>query len=134
MTPNGTKAVTEVSRLHSAIEAWVTGRMPKDCFAAEIADHLAPEFRIVEPHGGLVHREALINGLWGGWGKNPAFRITIEACEVVEAQQDLVVVTYLERQTGAKLAKPTNARRSTCVFRVGDRAMHVFLHETWVDD
>ena len=134
MTSNGEKAVAEVARLHAAIVGWVTGRLPQESFEDEIASYLAPGFRIVEPDGSMAHRDELMKGLYNYHGKNPDFQIKIENCEVVEERGDLVVVTYLERQTGATLAAATNTRRSTCVFTVGERATHMFLQETWVGD
>lgn len=133
MTVNGEKAVAEVARLHAAIEGWVTGRIPQENFEKEIARYLAPGFRIVEPDGRIGERGDLMKGLYNYRGKNPDFHIKIEDCKVVEERDDLVIVTYLERQTGATLAKPTNARRATCIFKVDEQVTHLFLHETWVE-
>lgn len=134
MTEIGRSAVNDVSRLHDAIAARVTGRLPQDSFDEDITGYLAPGFRLVEPDGTIAHRDEILKGLDSYRGKNPDFRIEIANCEVVEERADLVVVTYLERQTGATRAKATNTRRSTCVLKVGDRATLVFLHETWVND
>ena len=134
MTSIGERAVAEVARMHAAIEGWVTGRLPQESFQEEIAGYLAPDFRIVEPDGRIGERNELMQGLSNYWGKNPNFHIDIEDCQVVEERDDLVFVPYLERQTGATLAKATNARRATCIFKVDERVTHLFLHETWVED
>ncbi|MCG6885140.1 MAG: hypothetical protein LJE62_15430 [Silicimonas sp.] len=131
---NRERACDEVVRMHAAIEGWVTGRLQQDRFEEEIAGFLGPGFRIVEPDGRTAEREVLLKGLRDYWGKNPAFRIRIENSEILEERGGLVIVTYLERQTGASLAKETNARRSTCALDVGERVTHLFLHETWVND
>lgn len=134
MTEIGTRAIAEVVRMHDAIEGWVTGRIPETRFEEDIAAPLSAEFRIIEPKGRIVLRDALLKGLFEFRGRNPRFRIVIEEAEVVVLRDGFVLVSYIERQTGAARAAATNARRSTCLLDVGERVNHLFLHETWIEN
>ena len=125
--------IREISRLHDAISSWIRGDLPESRFESDIADALAPGFRIVEPDGALLTRKDVVDGLRRGGGSNPDFRITIEAAEVISRNGGLSVATYVERQHGALRAPtPANRRRSILVLEAGERFRHVFLQETWL--
>ena len=122
-------------RLHDAISAWIRGELPEDSFDTEIADALAPGFRIVEPDGAMLERETVVAGLRRGHGRNPEFRISIENAAIIAESAEFLIVTYLERQQGARLtASPDNTRRSTLVLLTGERLRHLFLQETRLPD
>ena len=133
MTDKTEQAIREITRMHAAIEAWVRGVTPKEDFEAEILGHLAPEFRIVEPNGQIVTRDQAMTGLFKFHGGNPDFRNTIDGAEILMASDDFILATYVESQTGAKLASNTNVRRATCLFSIVDRLQHLYLHETWIE-
>ncbi|MEL6167347.1 MAG: hypothetical protein AAFR35_01560 [Pseudomonadota bacterium] len=127
-------AVAEIVRVHKAIMDWITGRMPEAHFEDEIADHLDPAFRIVEPGGKIVARDAVLAGLRSFHGGNPDFRILIDEAEAFATSGRQVLVSYIERQTGAAKAARTNARRSTALVDVGAKVRLLHLHETWIAD
>jgi len=133
MTDTAGKVFQEISRMHGSIEGWVRGVLPEQAFEAEISGHIAPQFEIVEPNGQIVTRDQAMNGLFKFRGGNPGFRITIDEAEIVFSKDETVLARYVERQTGAKLAEATNARRATCLSEVGDRVRHLHLHETWLE-
>ncbi|MHA3980296.1 hypothetical protein ACW9UR_21715 [Halovulum sp. GXIMD14794] len=130
MSEAGDRAIAEIVRLHEAIVSWITGRMPEDRFAAEIAGPLAPAFTIVEPDGQIQTRDEVLKGLFDFHSGNPDFHIAIEAPRVVAERDGLVVVTYIERQSGAKRSAASNARQSTGIYEVGETVSHLFLQET----
>lgn len=133
MTDKSGKTLHEIKRMHAAIEAWVRGITSRENFEAEISGHLAPEFRIAEPNGQFVTRDQAVTGLFKFHGGNPSFRITIDEAEIVMATDNFVMATYVESQTGAKLATDANVRRATGLYSVTDRVRHLFLHETWIE-
>lgn len=133
MTDIETRAIDEVKRMHRAIADWVNGRTDPKGFEAEIANYLAPSFWIIQPDGSMTARTEIVGSLARAHGRNPEFRIVIEDAEAIASNDGLVVVSYIERQTGGKLTKASNARRSTGVFRVGDTIQHVLLQETWIE-
>ena len=133
MTDRTGQVLREITRMHAAIEAWVRGITAKEDFDEEISGHLAEEFRIAEPNGQIVTRDQAMTGLFGFHGGNPDFRIVISDAEIVMANADFVLATYVESQTGAKLASDTNVRRASCLFSVTEEVRHVYLHETWIE-
>lgn len=128
----GDQAVRAVERLHGAIEGWYRGTIPQDGFDTEIADLLADGFRMVAPLGREVGRVGILRGLKAAYRSNPNIHIFIEDTETVTEFGPFAVVSYVERQTGARRTAQRNARRSTALVEVTDRARLLHLQETWI--
>ena len=133
MADTAGRVLHEISRMHDAIEGWVRGVLAEDAFEAEISGYIASEFQIVEPNGRIVTRDQAMNGLFKFHAGNPDFRIVIDEAEIISSKDNFVLARYVERQTGAKLADATNARRATCLFDVQKSVRHLHLHETWME-
>lgn len=132
MSTAAERAAAEIVRMHGAIESWVAGRLAEEDFDKEITDHLAPGFCLVEPSGALLKRDQMLPALREFRGRNPRFGIAIEDVEILMEQGDMVLVTYVERQSGVQEEEHGIVRRATCLLEVGDRITHHALHETWL--
>ncbi len=118
----------EVARLHRFFQGWFRGILkPGDFGLCEAA--LAPGFTIITPGGELISRDEILEGVRRHRGGEPnEFRIETVArhCQRIE---DIHVVVYEERQTGAR----STIRLSTAVLtESADAFKWHSVHETWV--
>ena len=136
----------EVRALHDFIAGWFRGDVARDAnlFEAAFSARLALAFVNIQPSGAILSRDSLIGAIRSGHGRNPDFRIVIEDCTLRQVTGKCAIVTYTERQFGARNTSPAdNARVSTVVFLLDDgdeqlderrfaRATWLHIHETAV--
>ena len=129
----------EVVALHDFISAWFRGDIPNTdaVFMRGFANRTAPDLVNIQPSGAVLTRADLLEPIRAAYGANPDFRIAISdvAIRFVDAEQGLVLATYVEHQTGARNTTPSdNDRVSTVLFRRedGDRLVWLHIHETAV--
>ena len=140
MNRSGLEALVrnEIVNLHDFIAGWFRGEIANsdDQFEMGFAGHLGAAFQNIQPAGKVLTRDDLINGIRKAHGANPDFRISIHdvALREIFDAGTTILVTYLERQTGARATTPSdNNRLSTAVMqRDGDRLTWLHLHETLV--
>ena len=77
-------------------------------------------------------RVGILRGLRAAYRSNPSIHIFIEEVNTAAEFGSFALVTYVERQTGARGRSRTNTRRSTALVEVTDRARLVHLQETWI--
>lgn len=128
----------EIEAVHRFISAWFRGDVPRsaDGFAAGLGDRLSPGFVNIQPAGRVLTRDVLLASIENSHGANPRFRIEIGDVQIrYIGGDDLVLATYVERQSGALQSKPENARISSVVMRrrPGTGALEwLHIHETAV--
>jgi hypothetical protein len=134
----------EIEVLHDFFTGWCNGTLPAtdEIFAHGLADHLHPDFEIVLPSGTVHDRDGILTPVRQAWGTNPEFRTGTRDVRVLgqwpygesgrESGAGLVLVTYVEDQSGARNTTPAdNLRRSTVLFeRMAVRLVWRHLHET----
>lgn len=134
-------ALAEVQALHRFIAEWFQGHEPNtpENFEAGFARRLDPCFINIQPAGRMLSRDELLNAIRDGHGSNPAFKIEIRDLIVHRELDDgrLLLVTYIEVQSGAKKSNPpTNGRLSSVLFERVEGAEYLnwlHLHETKTD-
>ena len=126
----------EIEAVHRFISAWFCGDVPRsaDRFSAGLGDRLAPDLVNIQPSGRMLTRDALLASIENGHGANPLFRIEIEDVQMrYIGGDDLVLATYVERQSGALQSNPENSRISSVLMRrrPGTGALEwLHIHET----
>lgn len=125
-----TRAETEIVRMHDVIAGWFRGELAKDRFEPEFADVLHPAFENIQPSGEVLSKTALLEPIRAAHGRNPDFRIEIEAPRLIATWPGLILATYVEVQSGARNSAPENRRRSTVLFETGSRMTWRHLQET----
>jgi hypothetical protein len=127
------RASEEVYALHAFFAAWFRGiaDAPADFVVCEAA--LAPDFRMVDPDGGVHDRAAVLGRLRAARGSAPAdFSIDILEPRAVWASADAALLEYVERQyRDGRMS----SRRSTALFTADATAPRQVvwrhLQETW---
>ena len=92
-------AVTEVERMHQAIEGWTTGSAPEtEQSFQQFASALAPGFMIINPDGLAEDRETIVSRFHGLYGARAdrAFRIEIREPSLHQDSADTALITYHE--------------------------------------
>lgn len=92
-------AVTEVERMHQAIEGWTTGSAPEtEQSFQQFASALAPGFMIINPDGLAEDRETIVSRFHGLYGARAgrAFRIEIREASLHQDSADATLITYRE--------------------------------------
>ena len=126
----------EIEAFHDFVVGWFNGTLPCDgaVFASAIEQRLDPSFYNVQPAGIVLSRDDLIASIRSGYAKNPDFMISIS--EVIVRRtlaKDLILVTYVEHQRGARNSAPENGRLSTVLLQANQNAFTwLFVHETWL--
>ena len=129
-------AVRHVYEFHRFLEQWLGGAMPRDRAAvhAQIGN-FDPGFQCLPPDGRVQTRDALLTWLLDAFGSQPGLSIGIEKVNVRRTCEDMVLLTYEERQLRPK---ESNRRLSSAVFVAdpgGTGAGRWFhLHEVALDD
>lgn len=130
-----TSVQAEIERLHRFFVDWFAAATPDDdaTFAAGCADHIADDFVLIEPSGRSIGKQALLEGIRAGRGDNPGFRIAVEDVRIIAAEGSLVVVAYVERQSGARRSTPPeNVRHSVATLqRTATGFCWRYVQETW---
>lgn len=126
-------ASAEVVRLHAALEAWFRGTIGNDRFDVELGNVLHPGFENIQPAGTVFTKAEICAALRAAHGTNPDFRITIEEPRLLGAWPELILMGYVEHQTGARHSAPENRRRSTVLFERNPSLSWRYLHETGLD-
>ncbi len=121
----------EVIALHQFFQRWYHGTCePGDLATLEAA--LAEDFTMVLPGGRIVRRAGVIEGIAGGYGRDPHIRIAVDGFETLVQHMDFVIGRYEEHQQTHD--SPPSHRVSTVVFRrrAGSGALRwLTVHETW---
>jgi hypothetical protein len=127
----------EVVDLHAFFVDWFQGRLPPTKAAfARFANVMGAEFYIVSPHGRLMERTALLNGLWQAHGQWAANGGTIEIRNfVLRGGSEQLWATYEEWQT---VQGEERGRLSTVLFAKDNSAPYglvwLLAHETWLPE
>ena len=130
--------LAEVEAVHAYLSAWFRGDVPHsdEDYAREWANRLAPGLINIQPSGGILSREELVEEIQKGYASNPEFRIEIREGELrgFDSEGGLALFTYAEFQTGAKRTVPAdNVRVSSVLFSLSDEAerpLWLHIHET----
>ena len=137
MTDNGSIFLSEVSRLHTVIEGWTTGRLPEtDEAFAGFADALDPQFVLINPEGSIERRDHVVTRFRQRHGARGAhaFRITIAEARLRFVLADHALVNYEEHwhrgddPAGTILASAWLRHTKRAPGGVG----WLHLHETWL--
>lgn len=123
----------EIEEVHRFIAAWFRGEEENTdaVYAAGLADRMASGFVNIQPAGRVHERDGLLDSLRDGHGTNPEFQISISDVRLHHADEasGLVLVTYVETQSGARHSHPpTNARISTVLMRRAATGSLEWLH------
>ncbi len=92
-------AVTEVERMHQAIEGWTTGSAPEtEQSFQQFASALAPGFMIINPDGLAEDSESIVSRFHGLYGARAGlgFRIEIREPAIRLDSADATLITYHE--------------------------------------
>ncbi|MET0429372.1 MAG: hypothetical protein ABW026_12840, partial [Microvirga sp.] len=103
--PLARAALEEVLGLHAFFEVWLGGTIAGTPAAfARLESALADDFTLVTPDGARLQRAAVIAALRGAHGTRAGevpFRIAIHEPELLALRPPLVVLGYVEEQSGA---------------------------------
>ena len=131
---------TEVETLHSFLERWLNGSMPKsrEDFNRDFVDCVDAEFINVQPAGVSLSASELIEPIFNGHGASPDFRMRVRNVAIRRTfdNDNVVLATYDEYQRGARnSALAENARASTALMLDRGNARRfrwLHIHETWL--
>ncbi len=134
MTVETADIAAEITRLHDFFTRWFAGTIENDdgLFDTAVSNHLVEGFVNIQPAGTMLERDILLEQIRFGYGKNPAFNISVEnVCLHHHMPGDILLVTYEEYQTGAMNSAPENGRLSTALLRpVNGKFEWLWVHET----
>jgi hypothetical protein len=126
--PSGCDCYDEVARLHRFFQDWFRGDLTTADFAI-CEDALAPGFEMVSPGGDLIERDEIVAAIRRHRAREPE-HFSIEtvgrSCQRLNGAH---LVTYEERQTGAR---PTIRLSSAVLTQVGAGFVWHRVHETWI--
>lgn len=126
----------EVRSFHEFLEGWLSGTVPETDAAFARTDALAAPFEIVGPDGERRDRAALLADLRAAHGSRPALTVEIQDVRrrIADAEGDLALVTYRERQADAG---ESTVRLTSALFGNDPDAPNgvawLHAHETWLE-
>lgn len=128
-------AQTEIERLHTFLERWITGTCSGDAATLQacFTERLAEDFRYVLPGGGVLQGAARVTELIRGlYATNPDLRISIAEVTLHYGDEHVALVSYAESQRGARNMKPADHTRASSLLFLcdGDRLLWKHLQET----
>ncbi len=133
-----TRLRCEVEEVHAFIAGWFRGTVTNDqaTFNAGLGDRLADDLINIQPAGRVLTRDDLLIPMFGAYGANPGFDISIRDFRLLHLPADgkTAAATYVEDQRGALNTVPAdNSRITTVLFDVSaDEPLWLHLHETAV--
>ena len=124
----------EVIELHDFFVNWLQGKLSETPAAFErVQAVLSSDFLLITPDGKITDGETLLAGIRAAHGARPGLRMWIEAVQLRQQIDNLLIVTYQEWQAEND---NTTARISTAVFQVDASTPHglrwLHVHETWL--
>lgn len=133
---------TEVETMHSFLEQWLNGSLPKsrESFEREFIDCVDADFVNIQPAGIALSGKTLIDAIFEGHGASPDFRIRVRNVAIRRTfdNDNVVLATYEEYQRGARnSALAENARVSTALMLDRGNAHRfrwIHIHETWLPE
>lgn len=119
----------EIEDLHDHFGRYFRGEVDS---LERVAQVLADDFRIVSPAGKEDGRQATLDAIESGHGRDDSIVITTDGHELFLETDDVMVAGYVERQ---RIQQNETSRLSTVVFRKDPDAPNgvvlVRVHETW---
>ncbi|WP_299590519.1 hypothetical protein [uncultured Tateyamaria sp.] len=123
----------EIVDLHDFFTEWFNGTAARDQLEPRFVSRLHKDVQFIPPEGHVVGGEALKEGIARGYGTNANFRSHIRDVNVRYERGDLVLATYTEFQTGAKVsAEARNARITTVLIEMNAPLTFLHIQETWL--
>ena len=134
MPPNELEIAAEITRLHDFFTHWFAGTIENSnaLFDTEVSDCLVDGFVNIQPAGTMLSRDILLEQIRSGYGKNPAFNISVENVRLHHHMPGgILLVTYEEYQQGAMNSAAENGRLSTALLKPVDGKFEwLWVHET----
>ncbi|HEY8572843.1 hypothetical protein [Phenylobacterium sp.] len=122
----------QVTQFHAFLEAWLSGAVVRPGALDRTLAAFAPQFRCVDPEGGVQTRADLAGWLLGARGARPGLRIEVTELEEVWRTPTAKLCSYRESQAAPD---GRNVRISSALFvregREPWRWLHV--HESWAE-
>lgn len=125
----------EIESLHDFFVAWYAGERERDAFA-RVERALRPGFELVTPDGERRDRDAVLEAVRGGYGRDEpgAFDIEVRNVESIHRTGASATVRYEECQ---EAPAETTGRISTAILAADPSApcgvAWLDLHETWLE-
>jgi hypothetical protein len=131
MTVSGRQFAEEIADLHGFFDDWFAGRAGRNI--SEFADRLDPGFTIVNPHGEVVGKEALVGVFQQRFG---AYAVAITTSGATLAMTEPVLLgTYEEhRRTGDEMTRLIATVAMVVDEQTPTGYRWLSVHETWIED
>lgn len=121
----------EILELHQLFEQWYQGRLPDRGLESKIGIHLAQEFCILFPDGGVHRKNDLLEMMRPDRGNDPGYRIVISNIQIHDSPVGEYHVRYVESQYWEGSEKPNLVIQASSILKeASDRLLWASIHET----